>query len=394
MSAATPLWARTRVELLTVGPGDDPYARFGHTALLVSQNGAAVAVYNYGLSDFDRPGLFLDFLRGEPIFWVGVQRLSSMVAAYRAEDRAVMRQPLNLSPRQTRALVALLHKDSLPGNRRYVYHHFHENCATRPRDRLDKVTGGALSSQLKGVAAGTTWRELMRQGFAGRAGILVLTELFVGRRVDRPVDRWQASFLPKNLSLYLQQVRLPDGRPLAGPTVVIQPRRGPDPLDADPFTGAASLWMLAALVCLLTPATILLRRRRSRWAGLTLLLQALPVGLLAVLCWGLCLISTLPELRQTELVLALWPTDLLLTVVAVRWLRGRFTSGRLLRVYAHVRLLAVSAVLICHAAGVLYQQPRAVVVLVAALAVGLWWAAASGQGQGQGKALYSVLQTD
>ena len=371
MLAAAPMEARTRVELITVGPGDEIYTRFGHTALLVSRDSVALGVYNYGLSDFDRPGLIHDFLRGEPIFWVAYQYLAPMVDDYRAEDRAVLRQPLDLSPQQTRQLMRLLARDALPANKEYAYHHFFENCATRPRDRINEATGGAVARQLKGQPTGYTWRHLIRQGFAGRTGILVATELLVGRRVDRPVDRWDALFLPANMSRYLQQVKLPGGA-LVPPPLVILPRKGANPLAADALAGVKLLWALAALSCLLAPVMILLARRRSRWAALPLLLQALPLGTCAVLCWALFLGSTVPELWQTELVAVLWPTDLLLLMFAVAWLRGRWPWRSLLKIYATVRLGAVAVALAGHATGLLYQEPRAALIMAAALAVGLW----------------------
>ena len=371
---AAPASARTRVELITVGPGDELYTRFGHTALLVSRNGKPLAVYNYGLSDFERPGLFWEFLRGRSKFWVARQHLSAMVADYRFEDRAVWRQPFDLTPKQVQRLLALLGADALPANREYAYHHVDENCATRPRDRLDLVTGGAVSSQLRGSSTGETLRTYVRQGFAGNMLILIGSELLVGRRTDRVVDRWRASFLPSNLSKYLQQVKLPGGAALAPPPAVISARKGGDPLAQDPLAAVKLLWGLAALFGFLAAATVLLARRRSPWAALPLLVQALPLGLCAVLCWGLSLVTSVPELHYNELVLSLWPTDLLLVVLAWRWLRGRWSAGRLLRVYATLRGVVVALVLLGHATGLLYQQPRAVPLLALALAVSLYGA--------------------
>jgi len=143
---------------------------------------------------------------------------------------------------------------------------------------------------------------------------------------------------------------------------------------ADPVAGVKLVWALAALACLLAPAMILLARRRSPWAALPLLLQVLPLGTCAVLCWALFLGSTVPELWQTELVLVLWPTDLLLLIPAGCWLRGRWPWRRLLSIYARVRLVSVAAALVGHATGLLYQQPRAVLLLAAALAMGLFLA--------------------
>ena len=196
--------------------------------------------------------------------------------------------------------------------------------------------------------------------------------------MDLPISRWEASFLPRDLSRNLQRVKLPSGRPLAAAPRVVYQRRGGDALAGDALAGGKLLWGGAALAWLLALAMVLLARRDGtgrRLAGLALALLALPLGLAGLLCWSLCALSTLPELRQTELVAVLWPMDLLLLGPAVAWLRGRFAQGRLLRVYAHLRLVAVTLVLLGHATGLLYQQPRALVVAAAGLAVGFWVAA-------------------
>jgi hypothetical protein len=75
------------------------------------------------------------------------------------------------------------------------------------------------------------------------------------------------------------------------------------------------------------------------------------------------LVSTVTEGRINELLIAFPTTDLLLLGVAIRWLRGRAVAGKLLRGYAIVRLALVLLALAGHAAGLLHQEPRVLVVM-------------------------------
>src|SRR5262245_34413826 len=109
--------AETSIELITIGPGDALYSRFGHTALRVldPERGLDV-VFNYGYGPFGRPDFLWGFLRGELGFFVAVESWDEMVWGYRDEDRTIQRQPLNLSPGQVATLFDFLIWNIRPEN--------------------------------------------------------------------------------------------------------------------------------------------------------------------------------------------------------------------------------------------------------------------------------------
>lgn len=365
---ARPAVPSVEVELLTVGPGDDLYARFGHTALLVRENGRPTQVYNFGYTDFEKPGLVLEFLRGEALFWAAAQSYASTVREYQAEDRSLWLQTLHLSPAQHRALVRLLVIAAAPGTRGYRYHHFLDNCSTRPRDLLDRLFDGRLRQRLAARASDLTYRDAMERGFAGLPAVQVVTQLIVGHMADRPLSLWEASFLPRVLSQALAETRLDDGRPLAGPPRVVYRRSHPESRSGE--ARGAFLWM-AGVFGLLALLTGFGRRRGSRHSGVPLLLLGLGSGLLGSLLLALWAVSDLPELKSNELLLYFWPTDLLLGVVAVAWLRGRQAWGSALRFYALAHLLGLLVGLGGHVTGLLFQQPRTLLLSGAALTAAL-----------------------
>lgn len=361
--------AAPEVELLTMGVGDDVFASFGHAALRVREAGRD-RVYNYGYTRFDDPHLVLDFLRGRARFWVGRQSFRAAVEDYRVEDRSIDRQRLALSPSQAAELARLLEENLRPERRHYRYHHFADNCATRLRDLIDRASSGAVQRALVGKPTGQSFRALCREGFANRLGVVLLGELLLGRELDRPIDAWQGSFLPRILAAELQGVRLAGG-PLAEAPVPVHRRGAPPPgVGLDPRRGLHLLWALVGGALALAAGLVLAVRRRRRIAGLLLAPLALGLGLTACVVYTLVALTLghLPELSGNENLLHLWPTDLLLLGFALRLLRGRFFARRLLRGYALLRVGVAALSLLAHALGLLLQ-PLPPVVL--SLGVGL-----------------------
>ena len=360
---AAPARAEPRVVLLTMGPGDALYTRFGHASLLV-EDGRLATVYNYGYTDFRDSDLVWSFLRGRARFWVARASYRATLRDYVLEDRTLYRQPLTLAPAQAAELARLLAWGACEENRYYVYHHFRDNCSTRLRDLLNRVTGGALARRLRGSPGPeATLRDLVRQGFAGRLDLLLVTDLFLGRSVDRRLDAWDAAFLPRELRRSVQDTGL------APATRVVYRRRGPSPFaGCDPHAGVKLLWGLAGLGLLLALVLVLWPRRRV--AGAALAPLSLLCGLPGLAIWSIVALATLPDLRFNEISLSLWPTDLALLWPAGRWLRGRAWAGRLLRGYLGLRLAALGLVLLGNLTGLLIQRPLSWLALGVTLILG------------------------
>src|SRR5215831_17135539 len=62
-----------RVFVMTMGPGDHPFFRFGHDAIWIRDQAALTdKVYNFGTFRFDSPRLIFDFLGGRLNYWLSV----------------------------------------------------------------------------------------------------------------------------------------------------------------------------------------------------------------------------------------------------------------------------------------------------------------------------------
>lgn len=198
------------VYALTFGPGEHPFLKFGHNAILVQPREGPGWVFNFGTFDFADPDLIPKFLRGRFKYWLSVGGAEPTMEAYAAENRTILSQELDLAPAQKWALWQTLRENARPENRAYLYDYFFDNCSTRVRDAIDRVTHGRV--RLAGQVPAT--RSLRAHALRSVADYLpeyVGLYLGLSRATDQPIDRWAETFLPERLSDLLRSVRLPDG---------------------------------------------------------------------------------------------------------------------------------------------------------------------------------------
>ncbi|MEM9302046.1 MAG: DUF4105 domain-containing protein [Pseudomonadota bacterium] len=226
---------RFDVSLVTIGPGEIYWARFGHNAILVEDRETDNAwTYNYGLFDLAEEDFFINFARGRMRYLLAATDPELEFEAYRREGRSVLLQRLALTDAQALELVRFLEWNRLPGNRSYLYDYFRDNCSTRVRDALDDALGGALAAQFKPLPASEgTFRWHTRRLAAPEPWLYVATDLGLGPFVDKPVSRWDEFFLPRVFADAVREVSVPgsDGslRPLVTAEQTLAPARVIEP---------------------------------------------------------------------------------------------------------------------------------------------------------------------
>ena len=331
--AAKPATAQApRAYLLTVGPGDFVWEKFGHNAIWIHDPVAGTdRVYDWGRFDFNQPGFLPRFLKGRWIYSMGAADLQQFLATYQYYDRSVAAQELALSAEQVRALQADVERNYLPQNREYRYDYFRDNCSTRVRDALDRAAGGAIGAATRGRPTPTTYRwhseRLVRRDRLSYAGLLA----GLGPASDRPISEWEEMFLPGRLQEHVRKVRLRDAggavRPLVvGEQSVLSSTRPAEPLappgDTPWFLAGGTL--LGALLILLARGS---GRSGASRAGLALLgggwaLVAGLGGVLLLLLWGM---TDHAIAYRNENLFHLSPLALPLALLApaAAWTRGR-----------------------------------------------------------------------
>ena len=217
MAAALVMWPRPAhaepgdeltVSVLTFGPGDHPFSKFGHDGILVqdSEKGTSL-VYNYGTYSFHSAWLIPKFLLGKYRYWLSVAPLSAVVASYTAENRSVLAQRLALTAAQKRTFSQFLLWNAREENKYYVFDYYRDNCATRVRDLVDRATDGALQAATQSPAE-LTWRQHTERLTADAPLVYFGLDLSMGGFIDRPISFWQEMFLPAKLEEGLRRSRV------------------------------------------------------------------------------------------------------------------------------------------------------------------------------------------
>ena len=328
--------SRFIISVLTFGPGDAIFERYGHNAIRIrDRSTGSDLAYNWGMFSFDDPGFLRRFLSGETRYWVAAFPSQPLIAAYQERDRATEEQVLALSPTQAEALALAVARNALPENREYRYDYFRDNCSTRVRDALDVALGGILRPQFTALQTDLTYRSESRRLSApdpfAQAGI----ELALGPMADTRMTAWETMFIPMRLRDHLRSVTVATA---AGPVPLVAAetvhyvarrpaeRTEPGGLVLGPLGPVLAMWGL--LLVPLSPAM----RRRSRvpaailtggWFTLT--------GLIGVLLLGMWLGSahvfwyrnlTLLLASPVALVVALPAARAILVGQAPRWVRA------------------------------------------------------------------------
>ncbi len=229
------------VYVLTFGPGNHPFFKFGHDAIWVHDPVARTdRVYNFGTFTFDSPRLIFDFLGGRLTYWLSVASLPGVLAGYERENRSISAQRLTLPPDDARRLQRRLIENARPENRAYKYDYFLDNCATRVRDAIDLTLGGRLRETGQAPGRMTLRQHALRMS-AEPLWLYLALDLILGPTVDRPISQWGEMFLPEELARGLAATTSLAGVPVVDATETLFAARRPPPLAAPPRRAPAFL---------------------------------------------------------------------------------------------------------------------------------------------------------
>ena len=340
--APDPTPAAPRIGVVTMGPGDIFWERFGHDAIVVDDPaGAGPVSYNFGFFDLEEDGFARRFAKGDMRYLLVALPLEEDLAYYREVGRGATLQWLDLDPAQARRLAADLAENAKPENARYRYDYYTDNCATRVRDALDRALDGRLRKQLEGRSSGDTYRSESLRLAAPAPWMWLGFDLGLGPFGDRALSRWEQGFLPRRLADDLRKATRADGRPLVVAEVELLPQRQA----AEPLERALPLWPWLLAGTALALLVLGLGRRYPRTlaalaGGFWLLCGTL--GAVLALAWAFTEHRALWANRN---LLLMNPLCLLLLPGAWAKLRGRLASPRFRALLLAVAVLAALACL-------------------------------------------------
>ena len=250
-----------QISLLTCTPGEELYARYGHTAIRVTDEANDLdLVFNYGIFDFNTDHFYWKFVRGETWYELGVSPYWWFMREYEEEHRPVYEQVLNLTPSQREEIWQALVRNYEPENRKYLYNFVFDNCATRPYLLIQKALGDTIHSDYTGYI-GTTYRRFIRRYTGSMTWANAGINLLFGPKADKPMTNTQRLFLPEELMLYMAQARISNGTPLVREGQIGTFERPHTPWYASWPFGLALYFLFVSLISLYDRR----RGKRSRW---------------------------------------------------------------------------------------------------------------------------------
>ena len=376
------------VYLVTMGPGDLVWEKFGHNALRIVDRARGTDVsYNWGIFDFDSADFIPRFLKGSMRYWMAGYPSGPMIAAYAETDRPVWQQELALTPAQRVRLRDLAETNALPENAYYTYDYFLDNCSTRVRDLLNTVLDGALLARFDTVATGTSYRFHTRRLTQDGIPIYTGMDLVLGQPGDRPISAWEEMFLPLKLQEHVRALAVarPDGAPrplVAGETTLYDAQRA-----AEPEAPRSYLWAYVAVGVALGVLIAALAQRATRRGGAAAFatvatLWSLVAGLVGVIMTLTWTVTDHEFMYRNENLLQFSPLALVLAVALPRFARRR--AGSLAPALATIVALSALLGLVLQALPAFRQTNGEAIALALpaqlAVAYGAWRLRALGTG--------------
>ncbi|WP_455592353.1 lipoprotein N-acyltransferase Lnb [Bacteroides sp.] len=307
-----------RLSLLTCAPGEEIYSLFGHTAIRYEEPKKGIdVVFNYGLFNFNTPNFILRFALGETDYELGATPYQRFTAEYEYFERSVWEQELNLNPIEKQQLIRLLEENLRPENRIYRYNFFYDNCATRPRDKIEEaIQGQLIYPQLCKAEEQKTFRDIVHQYTTGHPWAQFGIDFCIGGEADKPITDRQMMFAPFYLKNAFEEAEINRdsiNQPLVSKIQKIidceqWPKQNSE-TGSDIWDVMTPLRCSLLLLILISGATIYgIRQRKSLWGLDALLFSA--AGIAGCIITFLVLFSQHPAVSTNYLLFVFHPLEL------------------------------------------------------------------------------------
>jgi hypothetical protein len=379
-STSSPATAPTemRVSIITIGPGDAVWEKFGHNMLRIQIPSKNIDVsFNWGLFEFD-DHFIAKFLQGKLIYSMGPFYTDKAFKEYTDADREMWEQELNLSLSQKQNLWDFCVWNSQPENAEYRYDYYRDNCSTRVRDAVDLSVGGQLKAQASTQPSNVTYRTETNRLMAG--DLLTYTGLYfiLGHPVEQPISAWEEMFIPMRMRVRLNEMTIRDESGKLAPLVKSQVQLHKSSRIPPPDEPPNYLWIFLLLGVLIGGAEAGLagaRKRIGRWSfAIVAMFWSLLAGFGG---WFMLYAFTTDHLavRYNENILQLSPLLLPLVFVIPLALSRRPRAGQIAWVLSAIALAASLLGLVLKVLPMMYQTNANIIALAIPANAGLAYAA-------------------
>ncbi|MDX8554085.1 DUF4105 domain-containing protein [Tenacibaculum sp. 1B UA] len=287
----------SQISIITSGPGEELYEKFGHTAIRVKDPVLQLdLLYNYGIFDFDDPNFYVNFTKGFMKYKLARYPFYLSLKSAQQDQRWVKEQILNLTQQQRNEFFQFLETNVLPENASYFYDPYFDNCATRPRDIIQKITGDNLVFKDDFVKENLSLRQLMNKEINPNTWGSLGINIALGSKLDKIATPSEYLYLPDyvftalNVSKIIKNEKEED--------LVLKTNTLLDFNEKESKSDAISPFLailLFSLFGLFITYKDIKNSKRSRWIDFVLFFTTGTLGLLIVFLWFFTNHSTAPN---------------------------------------------------------------------------------------------------
>ncbi|MBS82536.1 MAG: hypothetical protein CMD65_00180 [Gammaproteobacteria bacterium] len=197
------------ISILTIGPGNSLSDAFGHSGIrVIDRINNFDIVFNYGVYDYNAPNFYANFVKGRPIYSLGINNYEDFYKSYVNQSRQIIEQKINLSEYQKKLLVNKLITNSKEPNRYYEYNYFENNCSTKIADIFNEILGEEIVKEGYNLNNSTsnTNRKLIYKHINPNSWGALGIDICLGAVIDKNISLKQEFFLPFKLKSYFDSL--------------------------------------------------------------------------------------------------------------------------------------------------------------------------------------------
>lgn len=307
----------SKISLITCSPGKVVYEQFGHTAIRYQDvlNNTDL-MFNYGTFSFNKPGFLARFIKGETDYELGVYNSVYFFPEYEERNSQVTEQELNLTQEEKQRLLDALLLNYQPENREYRYNFIFDNCATRPRIKIEEVLGDEKVVYSEEKTHYKTFRHWIGKYVGFHTWTKFGIDLLLGRGADKIATKMEVTFLPEDLMDEFSEAQIKSSsgswRPLIKSETVLVPKRD----EAEPKQTLLQLPAVVSLIILLIGLMItyveFVKKRNWKWIDSLLLIIT---GLAGLIVFYLMFFSVHPLVQSNFNILWINPVSAVIGIM-------------------------------------------------------------------------------
>ncbi|MBL4604173.1 MAG: DUF4105 domain-containing protein, partial [Flavobacteriaceae bacterium] len=187
----------SEVSILTVGPGNELFETFGHSAIRIKDPVLQLdVVFNYGLFNYNQPNFYANFAKGKLLYKLGIQSYQYFIKSNEADKRWMKGQVLELTQSERQAFFQFLQNNVQPKNASYLYDPYFNNCATKLRDIAKDILGNHIQFETSYLNKQLTLRQLMNIEMPWNTWGSFGINLALGSKLDKVASPEEYMYLP------------------------------------------------------------------------------------------------------------------------------------------------------------------------------------------------------